>query len=362
MRVLVLNCGSSSIKYVLVDVATGEKAARGVLEEVADHRASLHDLVDDLADERVDAVGHRVVHGGEEFTEPTLVDDHVVDVLEDLVPLAPLHNPANISGIRAARAAWPHIPQVAVFDTAFHRTLPAAAFRYAVPTAWYTDHGVRRYGFHGTSHAYVARAAAAVLGRPIDELNLITAHLGNGASVAAIAGGRSVDTSMGLSPLEGLVMGTRSGDIDPAVVTHVARAQGRDPLDVIDDLTRQSGLRGLCGDSDMRTITERSDAGDQDATLAMEVFAHRVKKYLGAYLAVLGGCDALVFTGGIGEHNSRVRAATCSGLERLGIVLDPVRNDATESVVSTDESSTAILVIPTDEEHEIAEQTAVVVG
>jgi len=231
-----------------------------------------------------------------------------------------------------------------------------------VPTAWYTDHGVRRYGFHGTSHAYVARAAAAVLGRPIDELNLITAHLGNGASVAAIAGGRSVDTSMGLSPLEGLVMGTRSGDIDPAVVTHVARAQGRDPLDVIDDLTRQSGLRGLCGDSDMRTITERSDAGDHDATLAMEVFAHRVKKYLGAYLAVLGGCDALVFTGGIGEHNSRVRAATCSGLERLGIVLDPVRNDATESVVSTDESSTAILVVPTDEEHEIAEQTAVVVG
>jgi acetate kinase len=362
MRVLVLNCGSSSIKYVLVDVATGEKALHGVLEEVADHQAALRDLVDAVADEQVDAVGHRVVHGGEEFTEPTLIDDHVIDVLESLVPLAPLHNPANISGIRAARAVWPDVAQVAVFDTAFHRTLPAAAFRYAVPTSWYTEHSVRRYGFHGTSHAYVARRAAGVLGRPLDELDLITAHLGNGASIAAIAGGRSVDTSMGLSPLEGLVMGTRSGDIDPAVVAHVAQAQARDPLDVIDDLTRRSGLRGLCGDSDMRTITERADAGDDDAALAMDVFAHRVKKYLGAYLAVLGGCDAIVFTGGIGEHNARIRAAACSDLKRLGIDLDRGRNEAAETIVSTDDSPTAILVIPTDEEHEIADQTAAVVG
>jgi acetate kinase len=231
-----------------------------------------------------------------------------------------------------------------------------------VPKAWYTDHGVRRYGFHGTSHAHVARKAADVLGRPIDGLRLITAHLGNGASVTAIAGGRSVDTSMGLSPLEGLVMGTRSGDIDPAVVIHVARAQDRDPVDVVDDLTRRSGLRGLCGDSDMRTITERADAGDEDAALAMDVFAHRVKKYLGAYLAVLGGCDAIVFTGGIGEHNSRIRAAACSGLDGLGIVLDPARNDAADRVVSTDDSRTTVLVIPTDEEHEIADQTATVIS
>ena len=342
MRVLVLNCGSSSIKYELVEVATGVKALHGIVEEVKDHTAALHDLV-------------------EEFTEPTLIDDHVVEVLESLVPLAPLHNPANISGIRAARAVWPDVPQVAVFDTAFHRTLPAPAFRYAVPKAWYTDHGVRRYGFHGTSHAYVAGKAAGVLGRPVEELRLITAHLGNGASLAAIAGGHSVETSMGLSPLEGLVMGTRSGDVDPAVVGHVAQAEGRDPLDVIDDLTRRSGLRGLCGDSDMRTITERADSGDEDAALAMEVFAHRVKKYLGAYLAVLGGCDAIVFTGGIGEHNSRIRAAACSGLDGLGIMLDPDRNAAAETIVSADDSPTAILVIPTDEEHEIAEQTAAVV-
>jgi acetate kinase len=251
---------------------------------------------------------------------------------------------------------------VAVFDTAFHRTLPPAAFRYAVPESWYAELGVRRYGFHGTSHQYVARRAAELLGRPLDEVDLITAHLGNGASMTAVARGRSVETSMGLSPLEGLVMGTRSGDVDPAVVAHVAGASGRDPLDVIGDLNRGSGLRGLAGSSDMREILERCGHGDEQAQLAFDVFCHRVRKYVGAYLAVLGRCDAIVFTGGIGEHSAQVRAASLSGLDGLGIVIDPERNDRHERVISPDGSGVAVLVVPTDEELEIARQTADIVG
>ena len=363
MLVLVLNAGSSSVKYQLVDSDTGEHLAGGIVEEVVDHAAALDDVVAEV--ERfgrpIDAIGHRVVHGGAVFSEPVRIDDDVVETIRELASLAPLHNPANLAGIEAARAAWPTLAQVAVFDTAFHRTLPPAAYRYAVPAAWYEQHGVRRYGFHGTSHDYVSTRAAAVLGRPRDELALIVAHLGNGASITAVDHGRSVETSMGLSPLEGLVMGTRSGDIDPAVIGHVATAAGRSEAEVLAELNRSSGLLGLCGDSDMREITARIDAGDPAAELALDVFCHRIRKYVGAYVAVLGGCNALVFTAGIGEHSAVVRARVCAGLGVFGIALDDDRNRRSELVISRDDASTAVLVVPTDEEHAIAEQTARVI-
>ena len=364
MRVLVLNSGSSSVKYQLVESTTGERLAGGMVEEVVDHGAALREVVAavGLLDLAVDAIGHRVVHGGDVVSAPTLVDDDLVEVIRRLVPLAPLHNPANLAGIEAARVAWPTVPQVAVFDTAFHRTLPPAAYRYAVPTAWYEEFGVRRYGFHGTSHEYVSARAADVLGRPLSELDLIVAHLGNGASMTAVQGGRSVETSMGLSPLEGLVMGTRSGDIDPAVVGYVAEASGRSEADVLTELNRSSGLLGLCGDSDLREITARIDAGDEVADLALDVFCHRIRKYVGAYVAVLGGCDALVFTAGIGEHSALVRARVCAGLGVFGIAIDQDRNERSEAVISTDDATTKVLVVPTDEEHAIAEQTAQVVA
>lgn len=365
MQVLVLNSGSSSIKYQVIDSDSAVRRAGGICEEVEDHAVALARIADDLADVVVDAVGHRVVHGGEAFSEPTIVDDVVVEVIRSLVPLAPLHNPANLLGIETARAHWPEVPQVAVFDTAFHRTVPPAAHRYAVPHEWYENHGVRRYGFHGTSHRYVARRAAEVLERPLAELDLITAHLGNGASMTAVAGGRSVETSMGLSPLEGLVMGTRSGDVDPAVVGHVAGATGRPIADVLGDLNRTSGLKGLCGSSDMREVTALADGGDERAQLAIAVFCHRITKYIGAYLAVLGRCDAVVFTGGIGEHSPVVRSGAVGDLGGLGIELDPAANERVSggtSIVSTARSPIAVLVVPTDEEAEIASQTAEVLA
>lgn len=373
MLVLVLNAGSSSVKYQLVDSSSGERLAGGIVEEVVDHAAALRDVVAEV--ERlgrpIEAIGHRVVHGGDVFSEPARIDDDVVEVIRELVPLAPLHNPANLAGIEAARATWPTLTQVAVFDTAFHRTLPPAAYRYAVPASWYEQHGVRRYGFHGTSHDYVSTRAADVLGRPRDELDLIVAHLGNGASITAVQHGRSVETSMGLSPLEGLVMGTRSGDVDPAIIGHVAAAGGQSEADVLAELNRSSGLLGLCGESDMREITARIAAGSSAdgeaadaaaADLALDVFCHRIRKYVGAYVAVLGRCDALVFTAGIGEHSALVRTRVCAGLGVFGIVLDDDRNERSELVISSDDASTAVLVVPTDEEHAIAEQTAHVVA
>ena len=360
MRVLVLNSGSSSVKYQLVDSTTGERLAGGIVEEVVDHEAALRVVVAEVErlDQPIEAIGHRVVHGGDVFSEPAIVDDELVTVVRGLVPLAPLHNPANLAGIEAARTTWPTVAQVAVFDTAFHRTLPPAAHRYAVPESWYSDLGVRRYGFHGTSHAYVATRAADVLGRPATELNLIVAHLGNGASMTAVRHGRSVETSMGLSPLEGLVMGTRSGDVDPAVIGHVAAATGRSEAEVLADLNRSSGLLGLCGDSDLREITARVEGGDEAADLAVDVYCHRIRKYVGAYVAVLGGCDALVFTAGIGEHSALVRRRVCDGLGVFGIAIDDHRNERSELVISRDDAPTAVLVVPTDEEHAIAEQTA----
>lgn len=361
MRVLVLNTGSSSVKYQLVESGTGERLVVGQIEEVRDHAAALADVIAGLDGSRIDAVGHRVVHGGESFSESLLIDDEAIAEIRSLVPLAPLHLPANLLGIEVARGLRADIPQVAVFDTAFHRTMPPRAYRYAVPTEWYTEHGVRRFGFHGTSHEYVAGAAARSLGRPVEELDLIVAHLGNGASMTAVQGGRSIDTSMGMSPLEGLVMGTRSGDIDPAVIVHVAAVSGRPPSEVADALNRESGLLGLCGSSDMREVDSRAAAGDEAAELALDVFCYRVRKYVGAYLAALGRCDAIVFTGGIGEHSATVRFRSLVGLDALGITIDADRNTSGVPVISTAASPIAVMVVPTDEEGAIARQVAAVV-
>lgn len=385
--VLVLNSGSSSIKYQLIDVDAGRRMARGLVERigfgdavhthgrvvdgdwrenraqgaVADHHEGLRTIVEALRADglagAVTAIGHRVVHGGERFREPTVIDDEVIAGIEAQIALAPLHNPANLTGIEVARRLWPDVAQVAVFDTAFHATLPEVAYRYAVPETWYTDHRVRRYGMHGTSHAHVAGRAAEVLGRDLTDLRLITAHLGNGASMTAVAHGRSIDTSMGLSPLEGLVMGTRSGDLDPAIVFHIGRATGMAPDDIEHALNTDSGLRGLCGDNDLRTVEARAGEGDGRARLALEVFCYRIRKYVGAYTAALGGLDALVFTAGIGEHSPGVRARVCADLGVLGIALDDEANAASAKVISTGDSPVAVLVVPTDEELEIATRT-----
>jgi acetate kinase len=372
-RVLVLNSGSSSVKYQLLDMADGSRPASGVVERigeeggVADHTEALRQVAQRLGDEglgldspRLAAVGHRVVHGGTRFTEPTLITDEVVAGIEQLVPLAPLHNPANIAGIKVARKLRPDLPQVAVFDTAFHATVPEAAARYAIDAATADRYGIRRYGFHGTSHSYVSRATAALLGKEPAEVNVIVLHLGNGASASAVRGGVCVDTSMGLTPLEGLVMGTRSGDIDPAVVFHLERVggMGTDEIDTL--LNKRSGLLGLCGANDMREIGRRMGEGDPDARLAFDVYAHRLRRYIGAFTAVLGRVDAIAFTAGVGENSAAVRAAALHDLEGLGIVLDPVANAVRASgarLISTAAGRVAVAVVPTDEELEIARDT-----
>jgi acetate kinase len=315
----------------------------------------------------VDAVGHRVVHGGDRFSAPVVVGDAEAEAIRALEPLAELHNPVNLLGIERLRAALPDVPQVAVFDTAFHQSLPEHAWRYALPADLADAHGIRRYGFHGTSHAFVARRAAEHLGLAPGALNAVTLHLGNGASAAAIQGGRSVDTSMGMTPLEGLVMGTRSGDLDPAIVPFLMRRTGRGAAEVERLLNHDSGLLGLCGERDMRAVRRRAAAGDPRAATALAVTAYRLRKYIGAYLAVLGRVHALVFTGGIGEHDPESRAEACAGLEHLGIALDPARNaaaggDEPVADVARPESAVGILVIPTDEELEIARQTRALVG
>ncbi|MCM2578121.1 acetate kinase [Streptomyces meridianus] len=370
-RVLVLNSGSSSVKYQLLDMADGSRPASGIVErigegEVADHAAALKIVADELAAQGAGldspalvAVGHRVVHGGTRFTEPTLITDDVVAEVEKLVPLAPLHNPANITGIKVARRMRPDLPQVAVFDTAFHSTMPEHAARYAIDTATADAYGVRRYGFHGTSHAYVSRAAARLLEREPGETNTIVLHLGNGASASAVSGGVCVETSMGLTPLEGLVMGTRSGDLDPAVIFHLARVGGMSTDEIDTLLNKRSGLLGLCGDNDMREIGRRMAEGDRAAQLAFDVYVHRLRKYVGAYTAVLGRVDAIAFTAGVGENSAAVREAALRGLEGLGVEVDPVRNAVRGSasrLVSSGNSRVAVAVIPTDEELEIADQ------
>jgi acetate kinase len=375
-RVLVLNCGSSSVKYQLAEVPEdgGTDAVRvvdaGVVERVTDHAAAVDDVLDRLFGSGAEpaqgliAVGHRVVHGGERFSAPTIVDDDVLRAVDELAVLAPLHNPISAAAIRAARRLLPGVPQVAVFDTAFHRDLPARAATYAVPAVWREKLGVRRYGFHGTSHAYVARRTAALLGRPVEDVASIVLHLGNGASACAIDGGRSVDTSMGLTPLPGLVMGTRSGDVDPALPEYLSRTADLDPGDVHDRLNHASGLLALAGVADVREVTERAAAGDAAAAAALDLYCYRIRGYVGAYYAALGRLDAIAFTAGVGENSAPVRARSLAGLERLGIAVDPDRNAAAgheERRISPDDGDVAVLVVPTAEEQEIARQAADVV-
>ena len=358
-RVLVLNAGSSSLKYEVLDLASGSREG-GIVERIGepggvpDHTAAVRSAL--AAVEGVpDAVGHRVVHGGTRFSAPTLIDDTVEAEIDALATLAPLHNPPGLAGIRAARAVLPDVPHVAVFDTAFHATLPDHAFTYALPREVAAELGLRRYGFHGTSFQSVSRQAADFLGRPLTELRMIVLHLGNGASACAISGGASIDTSMGLTPLEGLVMGTRSGDVDPGLLLHLARlGWSTDEIDTL--LNRRSGLAGLAGSNDLRDV---ASAGTPEAELAIEVMLHRLRKYVGAYAAELGGVDALVFTAGIGENAGWLRARVVERLGFLGLHVDPARNDAGKGPrrISPDGAPVEVLVIPTDEELEIATQT-----
>ncbi len=369
-RVLVLNSGSSSIKYQVFawDGETLSQVHHGLVERIGEeggpqsHRSALGAIADDVAlsDDDMLAIGHRVVHGGEEFREPTLITDAVIGAVERLTPLAPLHNPHNLAGIEEARRLRPDLPQVAVFDTAFHATMPESAYRYAIEVETADKHGIRRYGFHGTSHRCVSRGTAELLGRPIEELAIVTLHLGNGASACAVRGGRSVETSMGLSPLEGLVMGTRSGDIDPAIIGHLYRNAGMSIEDVDQLLNKRSGLRGLSGHNDLRPVLAARAEGDASAERAVQVYCHRIRKYVGAYPAVLGGADAVTFTAGVGENSPEIRAESLAGLEALGIVVDPERNarrSRRPRVISPDGAPVAVCVVPTNEELEIATQT-----
>lgn len=403
--VLVINSGSSSMKYQLVDPHAGAAIASGVIERIgevdgsgagtgvgigmgkathrsgdsstahegpiADHAAALTIMQDlfaaagtPLDQAGVVAIGHRVVHGGAVFGDPVIVDDEVLQQIQALSVLAPLHNPANATGIAQARAAFPGVPQVAVFDTAFFRTLPPAAAAYAIDREVAAAHQVRRYGFHGTSHQFVSARVAEILGQDPAELDQIVLHLGNGASISAIRGGVAVETSMGLTPLEGLVMGTRSGDIDPGVLFHLHRTAGMslDDLDTL--LNRRSGLLGLAGANDFRDLQRRIDEGDTVAAEAVDVYCHRARKYVGAYLAVLCGADAITFTAGVGENDARVRKGILAGLEPLGIALDDERNERAgreARIISSDGSAVTVLVVPTNEELAIARATAALV-
>lgn len=391
--VLVINSGSSSFKYQLIALQDAgstehEVLASGLVERIgeasgaakhttvsgthsverpiADHTAGFQLMLTafeqygpDLAGAEIAAVGHRVVHGGKRFFGPTVVTEKVEDDIDDLGALAPLHNPANLEGIRAARTAFPDVPHVAVFDTAFHQTLAPEAYTYAIDAELAERYRVRRYGFHGTSHKFVSEAAARFLGRPLEELRIIVLHLGNGASACAVRGGVSVETSMGMTPLEGLVMGTRSGDMDPAVLFHLHRQAGLGVEQLDDLLNRRSGLLGLTGTGDMRDVQKAAAEGDETAASALAVYNHRLRHYIGAYFAHLGGVDAIVFTAGVGENNANVRAETLRPLAHLGVTLDEERNASTSREarrISTDDSAIAALVIPTNEELEIARQ------
>jgi acetate kinase len=392
--VLVINSGSSSLKYQLIETDDERTLASGMIDrigeaassvthttdngknqrqsEVADHTAALRVLTDAFAEYGPDlaatppvVVGHRVVHGGSLFTGPTLVTRQVEEEIDGLSALAPLHNPANLAGIRASAQIFEGVPQVAVFDTAFHQTLPPEAYTYAIDRELADQHRIRRYGFHGTSHKFVSEQAAAFLDRPLESLKTIVLHLGNGASAAAIDGGRSIDTSMGLTPLEGLVMGTRSGDLDPAILLHLHRQAGFtfDELDTL--LNRRSGLLGLTGSGDMRDVQTAASNGDRDAEAALAVWRHRIRHYVGAYVAQLGGIDALVFTAGVGENNALLRRRALAGLEFLGIEIDNDRNELGSRearVISPEGARVAVLVIPTNEELEIARQSLSVVA
>ncbi len=392
MKILTLNTGSSSLKYRLSEPDRGTILVDGLIERIgepqsnvkheargqrilrtlpiADHREAFDLMLELLLGSEggvirslseIAAVGHRVVHGGDKFFESVVISDETLRAMHEFDDLAPLHNPINLLGVTIARRLLPSVPHVAVFDTAFHQTMPKVAYLYAIPLELYDKHRIRRYGFHGTSHGYVSQRAAEVIGKPLEKLRMITCHLGNGCSMTAIREGRSVDTSMGFTPLEGLVMGTRSGDVDPSVVFFLVSKRGYDLEAVEDILNRKSGLLGISGISnDMKTVIEASREGNERAKLAMEVFAYRVKKYIGAYIAVLGGLDCLVFTAGIGERSPEMRGLICSEMEHLGIVIDPDLNAgciAREAIISRPGSQVKVVVVPTDEEKVIASET-----
>jgi acetate kinase len=394
MKVLVINSGSSSIKYQLFDMRDQSVLASGLLEQIGETESRLthvtrnaqgemektekkqavknhqegFELIGLVLEEfgalqdtgELYGIGHRVVHGGEKFREPTIINQEVIETIRELIPLAPLHNPSNLLGIEVALKAAPNVPQVAVFDTAFHQSIPPHAFHYALPQKFYKTLQVRRYGFHGTSHGYVAKMAALYLKRPLQSLNLITLHLGNGASIAAIKNGACIDTSMGMTPLEGLIMGTRCGDMDPAIIFYLSRKTGQSNDELESLLNKQSGLKGICDANDMREIGQLAAQGSASARLAIDMYCYRMKKYIGAYVAALGGLDALVFTAGIGENAVDIRARSCEDLNCLGIEIDSQKNtqrspDVLE--IHSLKSTVKVLVIPTNEELEIAIQT-----
>jgi len=368
-QIFVVNSGSSSIKYQLVDIATEASVLSGIVERIgepgsdhADHVEGMKFVLEQLGtDNDIVAVGHRVVQGGALFSAATLITDEVETQIDDLSALAPLHNPANLLGIRAAKVAFPNVPHVAVFDTAFHQTIPAEAYTYAIDAELAKKHGIRKYGFHGTSHKYVSEETAKFMGRPLEDLKIIVLHIGNGGSLSAIDGGVCIETSMGMTPLEGLVMGTRSGDIDPAVLIHLHRQAGMsfDEIDTL--LNRRSGVLGLTGTSDMRDVQNKSWEGDETALAALAVYRHRIIRYLGAYILHLKGVDAIVFTAGVGENDDEMRLLLLEGLEFLGIHVDEALNSPRSKkarYISTEDSPVKVLVVPTNEELEIARQSA----
>ena len=401
MKVLVINCGSSSFKYQLLDMPEGKALCSGLVERIGDamgslthkvvrasgneekysfehpfpdHTAGMNEVVKLLTDpekgaiknlSEIAAVGHRTVQGGERFQKACIVGEEEKQAIRTLSSLAPLHNPANLQGIEVAQKLFPHAPSVAVFDTEFHATMPKKAFLYAIPYEYYEKHGIRRYGFHGTSHQYVAEAAAELLGKPFGEFNCITCHLGNGGSMTAVQNGKSIDTSMGMTPLAGLVMGTRCGDIDPALHAFIAKNTGMSIQAIDDMLNKQSGLKGLSGFNDMRDLHAARAKGDGMAQLAFEVFCHRIRSYLGAYYAILGRVDAVIFTAGIGENDNHLRAEVCKNLEHMGIALDEEANDTRSGKprsISRKGTTLPVLVIPTNEELAIAKATMRVLG
>ncbi|MDO4552807.1 MAG: acetate kinase [Bacillota bacterium] len=397
MKVLVINCGSSSLKYQVLEMEDSSLLAKGLVERIGiegsvlkhekpgmdkfvletpmeNHKDAIGHVLAALTDgnhgvlksmDEIGAVGHRVVHAGEKYASSVLITDAVIAALEECTDLAPLHNPPNLLGIRACQELMPDTPMVGVFDTAFHQTMPAEAYTYAIPYEYYEKYRVRRYGFHGTSHKYVAERAAAMLGKKKEEVSVVTCHLGNGASVAAVKNGVCIDTSMGLTPLEGLVMGTRCGDIDPAIIFYLAEKEGLDMKGVNNVLNKKSGVLGISGvSSDFRDIEEAANGGNKRAALALEVFAHKVKFYIGAYLAELNGADAIVFTAGLGENSISMRESICAEMENLGIKLDREKNKVRgkETVISAEDSKIKLLLIPTNEELMIARDTAEIVA
>ncbi len=397
MKILVLNCGSSSVKYKLFDMSTNEVLGSGVVEklgmkgsflkhtrrdgqqvllegEILEHQIAVEYVLGVLTSKKhgsiesvdeINAVGHRVVHGGEEFNESVLITDQVIEKIKEAIDIAPLHNPPNLSGIRAIEELVPDIPQVAVFDTAFHQTMPDYAYMYGIPYTLYQKYGIRRYGFHGTSHRYVSKRACEFLGLDINKTKMITAHIGNGASITAIKNGKSVDTTMGFTPIEGLMMGTRSGDIDLGVVTYLIEKERINSQSVSTLFNKHSGLIGVSGvSSDMRDVTDAFLAGNDRARLALEIYQYRMRKYLGSYFAALNGADVLVFTGGVGENHFRTRKNVCDGLSFLGIKIDDKINNESlgvEALISTPDSSVKVVIIPTDEEYMIASDTMSIV-